>query len=93
MRHVLKPKCAHSPSNLRILSSTSVPLTLTMVQVPNLALTYRKRITVQSRPPVEILWCKKQENPSDQHSHTWAPLMLTVLLCGIKTVSQSVNSY
>jgi hypothetical protein len=28
------------------LSSTSVPFTLTMVQVPNLALTHMKRITV-----------------------------------------------
>ncbi len=46
MRHLLKLKCAHSPLNLRILSSTSVPFILTTVQVPNLALTYRKRITV-----------------------------------------------
>ncbi len=34
------------PLNLRILSSTSVPFTLTKVQEPNLALTYTKRITV-----------------------------------------------
>jgi hypothetical protein len=32
--------------NLRILSSTSVPFTLTTVQVLNLALTHKKRITV-----------------------------------------------
>jgi hypothetical protein len=46
MKQLLKQKCAHSPLNLRILSSTSVPFTLTTVQVPNLALTHVKRITV-----------------------------------------------
>jgi hypothetical protein len=43
----LKLKCGHSPLNLRILSSTSDPFTLTTAQVPNLALTHRKRITVR----------------------------------------------
>ena len=28
----------------------------------------------RSRPHVETLWCKNQENPSDRKSHTWAPL-------------------
>ncbi len=46
MGHFLKLKCAHSPLNLRILSSTSVLFTLMTVQVPNLALTHTKRITV-----------------------------------------------
>jgi hypothetical protein len=31
---LLKLKSAHSPSNIRILSSTSVPFKLTTVQVP-----------------------------------------------------------
>ncbi len=44
--HLLKLKCAHSPLNLCILSSTSVPFTLTTVQVSNLSLTHTKRITV-----------------------------------------------
>jgi hypothetical protein len=44
----LKLQCAHSPLNLRILSSTSVPFTLTTVQEPNLALTHMKRITVHA---------------------------------------------
>jgi hypothetical protein len=48
MGHLLKLKCAHSPLNPRILSSTSVPFTLTMVQVPNLALTHTKQITVHA---------------------------------------------
>jgi hypothetical protein len=47
MEHLLKLKCAHSPLNLHILSSTSVPFTLMTMQVPNLALTNAKRITVQ----------------------------------------------
>ncbi len=46
MGHWLKLKCAHSPLNLRTLSSTSVSFTITSVQVPNLALTHMKRITV-----------------------------------------------
>ncbi len=46
MGHLLRRKCSHSLLNLRILSSTSVPFTLTTVQVLNLALTHKKRITV-----------------------------------------------
>ncbi len=44
--HFLRLKCAHSPLILRILSSRSAPFTLMTVQVPNLALTHTKRITV-----------------------------------------------
>jgi|688.fasta_scaffold614038_1 hypothetical protein len=47
MGHQLKLNRAHSPLNQRILSSTFVPFTLTMVQVTNLALTLKKRLTVQ----------------------------------------------
>jgi hypothetical protein len=47
MGHLLNLKCAHSPLNLRILSSKCVPVTLTTVQVPNVALTQTKRITVR----------------------------------------------
>ncbi len=43
----MKLNCAHSPLDLRILSSTSVSFTLTTtVQVPSLELTHKKRITV-----------------------------------------------
>jgi hypothetical protein len=49
MGHLLQLKCAHSPLNQRILSSTSVPFTLTTLQVPNLALTHTKRFTVWGR--------------------------------------------
>jgi hypothetical protein len=45
---IVDAKCAHSPLNLGILSSTSVPCTLTTVQLPNLALVETKRITVYS---------------------------------------------
>jgi hypothetical protein len=55
MRHLLKLKCAHSPLNLRILSSTSVPFTLTTVQVLNLALTLAERITVRRQIFTPIL--------------------------------------
>jgi hypothetical protein len=44
--HLLKLKCAHLPLNLRILSSISVPFTIPTVQVPNIALTHTKWITV-----------------------------------------------
>ncbi len=46
MGHLLKINCAQSPLNLRILSSACVRFTLTTVQVLNLGLTYKKRITV-----------------------------------------------
>jgi hypothetical protein len=46
MGHLLKIKCEDSKVNVHILTSTSVPFTLTTVQVTNLALTRRKRITV-----------------------------------------------
>ncbi len=45
--HLLKLKCAHSPLNLRILSSTSLPFTLMTVQVPNVSLVETKRFTVR----------------------------------------------
>ncbi len=28
---------------------------------------------------MKTLWCKNQENPSDQISHAWAPLMFIPL--------------
>jgi hypothetical protein len=46
MGRLLKLKCAHSPLDLRILSSTRVPFALTTVQVQNIALTHTKRNTV-----------------------------------------------
>jgi hypothetical protein len=48
MGHLLKIKCVDSRVNTHILASTSVPFTLTTVQVPNVALTHKKRITVSS---------------------------------------------
>jgi hypothetical protein len=47
MGHLLKIKCVDSRVNVHTLSSTSVPFTLTTVQVPNLALTHTKRLPVQ----------------------------------------------
>jgi hypothetical protein len=46
MGHLLKIKCVDSRVNEHILASKSVPFTLTTVQVPNLALIHKKRITV-----------------------------------------------
>jgi hypothetical protein len=46
MGHLLKIKCVDSRVSVHILASTIVPFTLTTVQVPNLALTHTKRITV-----------------------------------------------
>jgi hypothetical protein len=43
----LKKKCVDSRVNVNILASTSVTLILTTVQVPNLALTHKKWITVR----------------------------------------------
>jgi hypothetical protein len=52
MGHLLKIKCVDSRVNVRTLASTSVPFTLSTVQVPNLALTHKKRITVRNPNPV-----------------------------------------
>jgi hypothetical protein len=43
---MLKIKCVDSRVNVNILASMSVPFTLTTVQVPNLALTHPRWITV-----------------------------------------------
>jgi hypothetical protein len=55
MGHFLKLKRARSPLNLRILSSTSVPCTLTKVLVLNLTLTQTERITVLSNPFLSLV--------------------------------------
>jgi hypothetical protein len=47
MGHLLKIKCVDSRVKVHILASTRVPFTLTTVQVPNLALTHTKLITVK----------------------------------------------
>jgi hypothetical protein len=54
MGHLLKLKCAHSPLNLSILSSTSVPFTLLTVPAPNL-LPQTKRITVYMLFSINLL--------------------------------------
>jgi hypothetical protein len=46
MGHLMKIKCVDSRMNVHILASTSVPFTLTTVQVPNLSLTHTKLTTV-----------------------------------------------
>ncbi len=46
MGHKLKIKCVDSRVNVHSLSSTGVSFTLTTVQVPNLTLIHKKRITV-----------------------------------------------
>jgi hypothetical protein len=47
MGHLLKIKRVYSRVNVQIIVSTSVPFTFTTVQVPNLALAHKIRITVQ----------------------------------------------
>jgi hypothetical protein len=53
MGHLLNIKCVDSRMNVHILDSTSVPFALTMVQVPNLELIHKRRITVQA--PIQLL--------------------------------------
>ncbi len=50
MGHLMNIKCVDSRVNVHVLSSKRFPFTLTTVQVPKLALTQKKRITVQ--------WCR-----------------------------------
>jgi hypothetical protein len=82
MGHFLKIKCAHSLMNLSILSSTRVLFTLTTVQVPNLALTYTKRITVY-----RVQWFSYQKEYLQKctHSHRlryllWKQIMVVDIL-------------
>ncbi len=56
--------------NVHNLASTSVPFTLTTVQVPNLALTHKKWITVHPIP-------KEQEGPKYQYLDNLCVIMLT----------------
>ncbi len=56
MGHLLKIKCVDSRVNVHILASTSVPFTLSTVQVPNLALTHTKRITVRYPSEGKDIW-------------------------------------
>ncbi len=65
-------KCSQSLLSLRILPLTSVPFTLTTVQVPNLVLTHTKRITVWSENR-----CKQRVNK------TMKKLSERIFLCGV----------
>jgi hypothetical protein len=46
MGHLLKIICVDSRVNVHILAATRVPFILSTVQVPNLAVSHTKRITV-----------------------------------------------
>jgi hypothetical protein len=83
MGHFLKLKCAHSPLNLRISSSTRVPFTLMTVQVPNLALSYTKRIAVYDAKIdikfyTSLMVIKEQ---SQVHRSTGNCMVKTFLVC------------
>ncbi len=79
--HLLKLECTHSPLNLRILSLTSFPFTLTTVQVPNLALTHTKQIQCRYRKrkwnftlPIseqELYFSHLSDNIFNPILHTW----------------------
>jgi hypothetical protein len=56
MGHLLKIKCVDSRVNVHILASASVTFTLTTVQVPILALTHKKRITVHAAEKLCCEW-------------------------------------
>jgi hypothetical protein len=61
MGHLLKIKCVDSRVNVHNLASTSVSLTLTTVQVLNLALTHTKWITVcDVLDPIQSVLNKKK---------------------------------
>jgi hypothetical protein len=74
MGHLLKIKCIDSRENVHILASTSVPFTLTTVQVPNLALTLTKWITVYKSDLTDYLLEYVQESLlSSASSRTSSP--------------------
>jgi hypothetical protein len=59
MGHWLRIKCEDSRVNVNIFASTSVPFILITVQVPNLALTHKKWITVYLKQALarEVKFC------------------------------------
>ncbi len=65
MGNLLKIKCIDARVNVHDLALTSVPFTLTTVQVANLALTHTKRITVQrfSSVHVDMVWLNRSLIP------------------------------
>jgi hypothetical protein len=93
MGHLLNINCVDSMVNTHILATTSVPFTLTPVQVPNLALTYTKRITVQ--PPAfhpMLFWLSNSKTftqwtpevpASVQTSSQWPSDFLTARMPGM----------
>jgi hypothetical protein len=74
MGHLLKTKCVDSRENMQILASTSVPFALTMVHVPNLALTLTKQIIVYKSDLTDYLMEYVQESLlSLASSRTFSP--------------------
>ncbi len=61
MGHLLKIKSVDSRMKMHILAAKNVPFKLSTVQVPNLALTHKKRITVYIIPVLRISLLKLSE--------------------------------
>ncbi len=70
--------------NVNILASTSVPFTLTTVQVPNLALTHTKRITVLMAP-ADNVYRRQQWSVYTVYCRCWCPPE-TGQLCSVRTL-------
>ncbi len=66
---LVEDKCVVSRMNVHILASTSVPLTLTMVQVPNLALIHTERITVWGGREHLLMWWLAGVQGYSLHNH------------------------
>jgi hypothetical protein len=64
MGHLLEIKSVDSRVTVDILAATNVPFTLSTVQVPNLALTHKKRITVH----LSKIQNGRQKQRSGQHT-------------------------
>jgi hypothetical protein len=79
MGHKLKIKSVDSRVNVHNLSSTGVPFTLTTVQVPNLARTHKKRITV-------YLWL------TYMYAHVGMPVCTRIMLVCKRRSLQGVGS-
>jgi hypothetical protein len=89
MGHLLKIKRVESRVNVHILASASVTFTLTTVQVPILALTHTKRITVRRAMHVRntslspnVLYVQQANTQNIQYYHRNA-LKYTIVYIGI----------
>ncbi len=69
------------PPQKKILLKIRLSIRIRNFAAPNEPLNITKNLILTLKsPPIETLWCKNHQNPSDRKSHTWAHLMSSLLV-------------